>query len=51
MDGQTFDKKWTCKEKIRKNDDVVILPDLSWGNAEETNAVLKRLDGFAILTR
>ena len=31
--------------KVRKNDDVVILGDLSWGNAEETNALLKQLKG------
>ena len=35
--------KWNSK--VRKNDDVVIIGDLSWGNAEETNALLKRLYG------
>lgn len=35
--------KW--KGKVRKNDDVVIIGDLSWGNAEETNVLLKRLNG------
>lgn len=35
--------KWNGK--VRKNDDVVIIGDLSWGNAEETNALLKRLNG------
>lgn len=35
--------KWN--RKVRKNDDVVILGDLSWGNAEETNALLGRLNG------
>ena len=32
-------------EKVRKNDDVVILGDLSWGKAEETNALLEQLKG------
>ena len=36
-------EKWNGK--VRKNDDVVIIGDLSWGNAEETNALLKRLNG------
>lgn len=35
--------KWN--DKVNKNDDVVILGDLSWGNAEETNSLLKRLKG------
>lgn len=35
--------KWNGK--VRRNDDVVIIGDLSWGNAEETNALLKRLNG------
>lgn len=35
--------KWNGK--VRKNDDVVIIGDLSWGNAEETNTLLKRLNG------
>ena len=35
--------KWN--DKVNKNDDVVILGDLSWGNAEETSALLKRLKG------
>ena len=29
--------------KVRKNDEVVILGDLSWGKAEETNELLERL--------
>lgn len=36
-------EKWN--KKVRKNDDVVILGDLSWGNAEETNGLLERLHG------
>lgn len=35
--------KWNGK--VRKNDDVVIIGDLSWGNAKETNELLKRLNG------
>ena len=36
-------KKWNSK--VRKNDEVVILGDLSWGNAEETNELLEQLHG------
>lgn len=35
--------KWN--RKVRSNDDVVIIGDLSFGSAEETNALLKRLHG------
>lgn len=35
--------KWNGK--VRKNDDVVILGDLSLGKAEETNEILRRLNG------
>ncbi len=31
-------EKWNTK--VRKNDDVVILGDLSWGKAEETCMIL-----------
>ena len=31
--------------KVRKNDEVVILGDFSWGNAEETMSVLEQLNG------
>ncbi len=31
--------------KVRKNDEVVILGDLSWGDAKETNLLLERLNG------
>ena len=41
-------EKWNGK--VRKNDDVIIIGDLSWGNAEETNALLKRLNGRLYLT-
>lgn len=36
-------QKWNVK--VRKNDDVVILGDLSWGKAEETNELLEKLNG------
>ena len=35
--------------KVRRNDDVVVIGDLSWGKAEETNALLKRLNGTLCL--
>lgn len=31
--------------KVRKSDEVVILGDFSWGNAEETMSVLEQLNG------
>lgn len=40
-------KQWN--KKVRKNDEVVILGDLSWGKAEETNELLKRLHGTLYL--
>lgn len=36
-------EKWN--NKVRKNDEVVILGDLSWGKAEETNELLEKLHG------
>ena len=36
-------RQWN--RKVRKNDEVVILGDLSWGKAEETNELLERLNG------
>ncbi|MDY3917592.1 MAG: metallophosphoesterase family protein [Candidatus Limivivens sp.] len=39
--------KWN--QKVRKNDEVVILGDLSWGKAEETNELLSRLHGRLFL--
>ena len=35
--------KWN--RKVRRNDEVVLLGDLSWGNAQETNLLLTRLKG------
>ena len=36
-------KKWNGK--VRKKDEVVILGDLSWGSAEQTNELLAKLNG------
>ncbi len=36
-------ERWNAK--VRPNDEVVILGDLSWGSAEETNEILDRLQG------
>lgn len=36
-------QQWNSK--VRKNDEVVILGDFSWGNAQETMSVLERLNG------
>lgn len=35
--------KWN--QKVRKNDEVVIMGDLSWGNAEETSQLTRQLNG------
>lgn len=42
-------KKWN--EKVRTNDDVVVLGDLSFGNGEETNEVLSALNGRIYLIK
>ena len=31
--------------KVKKNDEVVILGDLSWGDAQETNELIEKLNG------
>ena len=36
-------KKWNAK--VRPNDEVIILGDLSWGKPEETNELLSKLNG------
>lgn len=36
-------QKWNGK--VRKNDEVVIIGDLSWGTAEQTNELLTKLNG------
>lgn len=35
--------KWN--KKVRRNDEVVIIGDLSWGTAKQTNELLNRLQG------
>ena len=35
--------KWN--QKVRQNDEVIILGDLSWGKAKETNELLEKLNG------
>lgn len=42
-------EKWN--KKVRNNDEVVILGDLSWAKAEVTNELLKRLKGKLYLIR
>ena len=37
--------------KVKKRDDVVIIGDLSWGDAQETNTLLERLNGRLYLIR
>ena len=39
--------KWN--QKVRKNDEVVIIGDLSWGNAEETSQLTRQLNGTLYL--
>ena len=38
-------------KKIRKNDEVVILGDFSFGKGEETNRILEQLNGKLFLIR
>lgn len=40
-------ERWN--QKVRKNDEVVILGDFSWGKGEQTNEVLRRLNGKLFL--
>lgn len=40
-------RRWNGK--VRKRDEVVIIGDFSWGDAEETNQVLERLNGRLFL--
>lgn len=42
-------KQWNSK--VKKNDEVVVLGDFSWGNAEETMDVLDQLKGKIYLIR
>lgn len=45
--NETMIRKWN--EKVKPKDEVVILGDFSMGNAEETNALLSRLNGLLYL--
>ncbi len=38
-------------KKVRKNDEVVILGDFSWGDLEQTQDVLDRLKGKLFMIR
>lgn len=40
-------QKWNGK--VRRNDEVVIIGDLSWGTAEQTNGLLEQLNGRLFL--
>ena len=40
-------EKWN--KKVRKNDEVVILGDFSWGTSKQTNEILERLKGKLFL--
>lgn len=59
MDGRGFETMEEMHEymisqwnsRVRKNDEVVILGDFSWGRAEETQEILKRLNGKLSLIR
>lgn len=42
-------EKWN--NKVRTNDEVVILGDFSWGKAEPTNEILKQLNGTLYLIK
>lgn len=39
--------KWNGR--VRRNDEVVVIGDLSWGNVEKTNEILRRLNGILYL--
>ncbi len=47
--NETMIEKWN--RKVRKNDEVVILGDLSLGSGAETDSVVKRLNGRLCLIR
>ncbi len=47
--NETMIEKWNSR--VGKNDDVVILGDLSLGKGKETNEVLQRLNGHLFLVR
>lgn len=37
--------------KVRRNDEVIVLGDFSWGNCEQTTEILERLNGKKFLIR
>lgn len=41
--------KWN--RKVRRNDEVYILGDLSWGNVDQTNELLEKLNGRLYMIR
>ncbi len=45
--NETMIERWNSK--VRKNDEVVVLGDFSWGKADETNEILRRLHGKLFL--
>lgn len=42
-------EKWNSR--VRKNDEVIILGDFSWGTAEQTNEILSQLQGKLFLIK
>ncbi|MBB5183510.1 metallophosphoesterase family protein [Catenisphaera adipataccumulans] len=42
-------RQWNSR--VRKNDEVVIIGDFSWGNAQQTQSVLDQIKGQLILIR
>ena len=59
MDCRSFDDVEEMNEymisqwnkKVRKNDEVIILGDLSWGNCQQTQEILDRLKGKLFMIR
>lgn len=47
--NETMIEKWNGK--VRKNDEVIVLGDLSYGDGRETNEILSRLKGKLYLIR
>lgn len=47
--NETMIEQWN--KKVRRNDEVVILGDFSWGTAEQTTELLHRLNGRKFLIR
>lgn len=59
MDKRGFDSVEQMNEymieqwnkKVRRNDEVIILGDFSWGNGQQTNELLERLNGRKFLIK